>query len=228
MPRTILALTGHIGDADLTTGPVMAKAIQAGDRGIFLALTYGERGHPTMSPADYKVQKLEEARQFAATLGAEYRTLDYSDGFLPDNDEVAEQIADIIRIEKPDIIISHWKHSIHRDHVHTYKAAERAQFLAGLPVDSPLGRYSVPRWLCADNWEDAEGFVPDMYVDIPQAAFDVWRKAIQVEAFARGETYGFRYIDYYCANMLAKGCLSGHLRACAFVDAYGNRAPIDL
>ncbi len=30
---------------------------------------------------------------------------------------------------------------------------------------------------------------------------------------------GFRYIDYYSANMLAKGCLANTTRACGFVRA---------
>jgi hypothetical protein len=50
-----------------------------------------------------------------------------------------------------------------------------------------------------------------------QAAFDRWRAAIQNQAFARGETYGFRYIDYYTALMSAKGCLVAQNRACGFM-----------
>ena len=218
MPRTVLAIGGHIGDMDLTAGPTLAKMALDKDRAIILACTYGERGHPTMPPAEYKEQKLEEARRFAEGIGAEYRTLDYSDGFLPDTDEAAAQIADIIRAEKPDLIITHWRHSIHRDHERTNALAQRAIFLASLPLDHPLGRHSVSRVLYADNWEDAEGFVPDVYVPIPRPAYEAWRAAIQVEAFARGETYGFRYIDYYCATMLAKGCLVGEERACGFME----------
>lgn len=217
MSRTVLAIGGHIGDMDLTAGPTLAKMVLEGDRAILLAATYGERGHPRLSPEEYRVQKVREGEQFAADIGAEFRVLDYSDGFLPDDDEAANQIADIIRAEKPDIIITHWTKSIHRDHERAAILAERARFLASLPVDSPLGRHGVRQFLHADNWEDAEGFVPDLYVSIPDEAFERWRAAIQNQAFARGETYGFRYIDYYTAMMSAKGCLAGTSRACGFV-----------
>lgn len=216
MTKTLMAIGGHIGDMDLTAGPTLAKAVQAGQRAIIVACTYGERGHPTMSPDDYRAQKVREGEEFARDIGAEFRVLDYSDGFLPDGDEAAQQLADIIRAEKPDAIITHWTRSIHRDHERAALLAERARFLASLPLGSPLGRHGVPLVLHADNWEDAAGFEPDRYVAIPVEAFEVWRAAIQKQAFARGETYGFRYIDYYTAMMTAKGCLAGVPRACAF------------
>jgi N-acetylglucosamine malate deacetylase 1 len=216
MTRTVLAIGGHIGDMDLTAGPTLAKMVLGGDRAIILACTYGERGHPRMSVEDYREQKIVEGEKFAADIGAEFRVLDYSDGFLPETDDVAEQIADVIRAERPEIIITHWKHSIHRDHERTAMLAERARFLAGLPGDHPLGRHGVRQFLHADNWEDAEGFRPDLYVPIPNEAFEVWHTAIQNQAFARGETYGFRYIDYYTALMTVRGCLARQPRAAAF------------
>lgn len=216
MPRTVLAIGGHIGDMELTAGPTLAALVQRGDRAIILACTYGERGHPRLSPEDYKLQKVAEGEQFARDIGAELRVLDYSDGFLPDDDSAAEQIADLIRIEKPEILITHWTSSIHRDHVRAAALTERARFLASLPLESPHGRHGVAQVLHADNWEDAEGFTPDIYVDIPDSAYETWRAAIEGHAFARGETYGFRYIDYYSAMMLAKGCLAGTTRACGF------------
>lgn len=226
MSRTVLAIGGHIGDMDLTAGPTLAKMVLDGDRAIIVACTYGERGHPTLHPDEYRLQKIAEGEKFAADIGAEFHALDYSDGFLPDDDEAAGQLADIIRAEKPEIIITHWTTSIHRDHERAAILAERARFLASLPLDSPLGRHSVKQFLHADNWEDAEGFQSDLYVPIPDEAFDIWRAAIQNQSFARGETYGFRYIDYYTAMMSAKGCLTGTKRACGF--AVGGSSKFEL
>ena len=224
--KTVLAIGGHIGDMDLTAGPTLAKVVLEGGRAIILACTYGERGHPRLSPDEYRVQKVREGEEFAAGIGVEFRVLDYSDGFLPDDDEAGEQIADVIRSEKPDTVIAHWSKSIHRDHERAAALAERGRFLASLPLDSPLGRHGVETVLHADNWEDAQGFAPDVYVPIPEEAFQRWRAAIQGQAFARGETYGFRYIDYYTAMMTAKGCLAGVDRACAF--ARGGDPVVEL
>jgi LmbE family N-acetylglucosaminyl deacetylase len=219
--KSVVAFGGHIGDMDLTAGPTLAKLVLEGASATIVALTYGERGHPRLSPAEYKVQKIAEGEAFAAAIGADFRVLDYSDGFLPDTDEVALELATIIRAKQPDTIITHWKHSIHRDHEITAKLAERARFLAALPIDHELPRHSVRTFLHAENWEDMENFQPSLYMPIPDEAFDRWAGAIRGQAFARGETYGFRYIEYYTALMTTRGCLAGYPRACAFAGPKG-------
>jgi N-acetylglucosamine malate deacetylase 1 len=219
--RTVLAVGAHIGDMDLTAGPTLAKLVLEGANATIIALTPGERGHPRLSPSEYKVQKIAEGEAFATAIGADFIVLDHSDGFLPDTDEVALELATIIREKQPDTLITHWKHSIHRDHEHAARLSERARFLAGLPTEN-LGkldehpRHSVRNFLHAENWEDMEGFQPTSYVPIPDEAFYRWVSAIRHQAFARGETYGFRYIDYYTALMTTRGCLAGYPRACAF------------
>lgn len=107
MTSTVIAVGGHIGDMELTAGPTLAKVVLEGGRAIIVDCTYGERGHPTLAPSVYREQKLHEARHFAEAIGAELVTLDYSDGFLPDGEEVAEQIAEVIREAKPDLLITH-------------------------------------------------------------------------------------------------------------------------
>jgi len=232
--RNVLAIGAHIGDMDLTAGPTLAKLVLEGASATIVALTPGERGHPRMTPAEYKTQKIAEGTAFAEAIGADFTVLDHSDGFLPSTDDVALQLAQIIREKQPDTIITHWKHSIHRDHEHTAVLAERARFLAGLPLsaddDFPaitaypelaakvaaLPRHGVRSFLHAENWEDMEGFTPSLYVPIPDEAFYLWVNAIRHQAFARGETYGFRYIDYYTALMTTRGCLASYPRACAF------------
>ncbi|TDW83436.1 PIG-L deacetylase family protein [Kribbella sp. VKM Ac-2566] len=234
MTRSVLAIGAHIGDMDLTAGPTLAKLVLEGASATIVALTPGERGHPRLTPADYKKQKIAEGTAFAEAIGADFLVLDHSDGFLPDTDDVALQLAQIIREKQPDTIITHWKHSIHRDHEHTAVLAERARFLAGLPIDpaddfaaitpyaelaaklAALPRHGVRSFLHAENWEDMEGFTPSLYVPISDEAFYRWVSAIRHQAFARGETYGFRYIDYYTALMTTRGCLASYPRACAF------------
>lgn len=220
MPKTVVAVGGHIGDMELTAGPTLAKVVLEGGRAIIIDCTYGERGHPTMTPSVYRDQKVAEARAFADAIGAEVMTLDYSDGFLPDTEDVAEQVAEVIRATKPDILITHWVRSMHRDHERAAQAALRGAFLASIPIEEiDVPRHSVPTILHAENWEDAEGFEADTYFGIPDEAYERWRTGIHEHAFARGETYGFRYIDYYSALMQLKGCLVGEERAASFRSA---------
>ena len=211
----LLAIGAHIGDADLMAGPLLAEARLRGHETAILALTPGERGHPRMTPDAYKIQKIAEGQAFATAIGARFLVYDdLSDGYLAADEPTAERIADTIRELRPDAVIVHWRHSIHTDHENASRLAERGRFLAGLPVDGKP-RHGVGRLLYAENWEDAEGFETVGYVPISDEAFQMWRTAIGGQAFARGETYGFRYIDYYAALMTVRGCLAGTTRAVA-------------
>lgn len=220
MTKTVIAVGGHIGDMELTAGPTLAKVVLEGGRAIIIDCTYGERGHPTLTPSVYRQQKIAEGEAFAKAIGAEFVVLDYSDGFLPDDEAVAEHIAQIIRESRPDIVITHWVKSMHRDHERASQAAQRAVFLASIPIEEiETPRHSVPTVLYAENWEDMEGFEADTFFGIPDEAYDRWLAGISQHAFARGETYGFRFIDYYSALMQVKGCLVGEQRAAAFKSA---------
>lgn len=218
--HTIMAVGGHIGDMDLAAGPLLAQTVIDGGRAVLVALTPGERGHPRLGIDAYYAQKIAEGESFARDIGADFHVFDdISDGFLEATDDVAGRLATLIREVRPETLIAHWRHSIHRDHENASLVAERARFLAGLPGWEPdsnsAERHGVSRLLYAENWEDAHGFVADSYAPVTDEAFQTWRAAIASEAFARGETYGFRYIDYYTAQLTMRGCLARTDRAVA-------------
>ena len=61
MAKTIMAIGGHIGDAELTAGALMASNAVDGGKNITLALTAGERGNPPhLTQKEYRVQKVKE------------------------------------------------------------------------------------------------------------------------------------------------------------------------
>jgi len=218
MSRTIMAVGAHIGDMDLAAGPALAQNVLDGGRSVLVALTPGERGHPTMPIAHYKDQKIAEAHAFAAGIGAEVEIFDdLSDGFLTADDQVAGRVAQRIRQVQPEVLLAHWGSSIHTDHEQASLVAQRARFLAGLPGwEEDSARHGVGRLLFTENWEDAEGFVASDFIEISEQAREVWKQAITGQAFARGETYGFRYIDYYGAQLITRGALARVPYAVAF------------
>jgi hypothetical protein len=63
MKKTILAIGGHIGDACLTAGGVMASNAVEGGKNYTLALTAGEKGNPPhMTREEYKKQKFKKLK----------------------------------------------------------------------------------------------------------------------------------------------------------------------
>jgi N-acetylglucosamine malate deacetylase 1 len=221
--KHILAISAHAGDQELTAGAAIAKYTIEGHQATFLHLTPGEKGHPRLTPEEYKKQKIEEACKAAEILGADVRFFDYKDAELPVNEEIKYEVADVIRELKPDIIITHWKHSIHKDHANTHRIVQDAHFYAGLKtIEREQPAHYARKLYFSENWEDMDDFVPEVFMDIPEEAFETWVKALSVYAFARGETYGFPYIDYYKALTVVRGAPVYFKRAQGFMVPKGG------
>ena len=214
--KTFLAIGGHIGDMELTCGGVLATQSLKGDKIVTLALTAGERGNPkTMTSSEYKVQKIKEAKEFAKMLGGEALVLDYPDGELPYNEEVVFKVAQIIRDVKPNVIFTHWKKSMHKDHEATYKIVRDASFLASVYDGERLTgeRCYAPVYLC-ENWEDRIDFDPYLMVDTT-LGYDLWCEALKKHWFIMNSE-SFKYYDYYTHLSFVRGCLNKTRNAQAF------------
>ena len=223
--RTILAIGAHAGDAELTSGAALVRHRQLGDRVVILHMSLGERGHPGMAPTEYAVQKRSEAERAAEVIGAEVIFAPYGDGLIPDDDETRRFVAQVIRDVRPTHVITHWGKSIHRDHSATHRIVNDAVLLASLqdvglsgePLRGLRGIYY------AENWEDADGFKPYVYVDV-SAAEDAWREAVAAYEFVRGEISSFHYLEYYQALHVLRGAEARHERAVAFdIGALGKK-----
>ena len=150
--------SAHAGDAEIMAGAV-AKYAQTGHE-VLVHLTPGEKGHRTMPPEEYAKQKIAEGHKAAEVLGAKAIFLPYKDAELPVNDEVKYQLADVIRAEKPTIMVTHWKGSIHKDHETTYYIVQDANFYAALPeIKRELPAHGCYTQFFAENWEDPTTFV---------------------------------------------------------------------
>lgn len=194
---TILAIGAHIGDMELTAGGVLATHSLKGDSIVTLALTAGEKGAPAgRDVQDYRAQKVREAETFAAMLGGRSIVFDYPDGELPDNDEVRFKVCDVIREVQPNVIITHFKNSMHKDHMNTHKIVTDARFYAGNPFfERKHPPYFAPKLYFAENWEDAVDFKPYLYIDVTEG-FELWQKAAATHWFVTGSKF-FPYLEYY-------------------------------
>jgi LmbE family N-acetylglucosaminyl deacetylase len=216
-PMTIMAIGGHIGDMELTAGGVLAKHSLMGDKIITVALTAGEKGNPPeMTTEEYRIQKVEEANKFAEMLNGEAIVLAYKDGELPDNDEVKYEVCDLIRKYKPNILITHWKNSMHKDHIITNKIVVDAQFyagVAGFQRENPAHYAAGPYF--AENWEDPTDFKPYIYIDISEG-YELWKKAVATHWFVTGSK-SFKYLEYYDHLSFVRGaeCRKGRAQAFA-------------
>jgi len=216
-PTNIMAIAAHPGDAFFAMGAPVALQVHLGGQGAFLSLSLGEKGSSTIAPAEYGSLQRQSAERAAKALAAAAEFLHYPDGEIPESDDVAFAVCDLIRQYKPAIIVTHWHGSWHKDHRACYRVVDNAVFYAGLPaVQRKQPAYAVKRLFFAENWEDAEGFAADTYLDITPV-FDQWLEACAVFPMWRGET-GFRYNDYYRSLAVERGCLSGFTYAVALMS----------
>ena len=216
MAKTILAIGGHIGDAELTAGGVMAANAVDGGKNYTLALTAGERGNPPhLSVQEYRKQKVAEAKAFAEMVNGESFVLEYADGELPNNEEVRYQVANIIRKVKPDVILTHWHSTMHKDHNNTHLIVPDAQFLASVVECDKIegARHYAPVYFC-ENWEDDMDFRPSFYVDFTKG-YDLWCEALKTQWFVMNSK-DFKYYDYYTSLARCRGALNRTMYAEAF------------
>lgn len=205
----LMVVGAHCGDAEIQAGAIAYKYAKAGHEVTFLHLTAGEKGAPQgMSVESYRNQKIDEAERAAAILGGKSITLDYRDAELKDDDETITRVATLFRKLKPTVVITHWENSMHPDHALCPKIVQAAWLKAALPgfdLDG-LPPHSLHRKFHSENWEDMEGYIPDIYVDVTDE-FDQYLEALSQYWFIMNSS-DFRYYDYYKALGTMRGCLN--------------------
>ncbi|MCA1320999.1 PIG-L family deacetylase [Bacillus tianshenii] len=204
----LVVLGAHCGDAEIQAGAIAYKYAKAGHRVTFVHLTAGEKGNPPgISIEDYRKQKIRESEKAAAVLGVDTITLDYKDAELTFNDEIVTRVATLMRELKPKTVITHWEKSIHSDHALCAQIVQAAQLKAGLPgfdlEGLPAHFYN---YFHSENWEDMEGYVPDIFVDVSDE-FDTYLEALSQYWFVMNSK-SFRYYDYYQALGTVRGCVN--------------------
>jgi LmbE family N-acetylglucosaminyl deacetylase len=227
--KTILAIGAHCGDVEVTCGAVLAKHSTLGDRITILHLTLGEGGNPKMLPQAYGEQKRREAEAAAKLIGAQPIFAPYRDGELPDTEEARRYVADVIRQVKPTHVITHWRNSIHKDHVATHTIVNDAVLLASLEgvVTSHPRHRGVRAIYYTENWEDPESFKPYVYVDVSNE-LEAWKKAVTQYQFIKGGISSFPYLEYYEALARVRGAEAGTRYAIAFdIDPFEKKRTVD-
>ncbi|WP_417897638.1 PIG-L deacetylase family protein [Bacillus haimaensis] len=204
----LVVLGAHCGDAEIQAGAIAHKYAKAGHRVTFVHLTAGEKGNPPGSSIEeYREQKIRESEKSAAVLGVDTITLDYRDAELTFSDDIVTRVATLMRELKPKTVITHWENSIHPDHALCAQIVQAAQLKAGLPgfnLDGlPAHFYN---YFHSENWEDMEGYVPDIFVDVSEE-FDTYLEALSQYWFVMNSK-SFRYYDYYQALGTVRGCVN--------------------
>ncbi|MEO8432807.1 MAG: bacillithiol biosynthesis deacetylase BshB1 [Acidobacteriota bacterium] len=128
MAVELLAIAAHADDIELGCAGTLAMWKRRGGRFGVVDLTHGEMG--TRGDPDTRKR---EAAHAAEILGAEFRQhLDFGDGGLRVDRESELALIDLIRREKPRLILTSYPEDRHPDHRRAGRLVTDAAFYAGL------------------------------------------------------------------------------------------------
>jgi LmbE family N-acetylglucosaminyl deacetylase len=213
MPRAkklhICAIGAHIGDVEFTCGAALCKYTAAGHRATIIHMTAGEKGNPAEEPEAYRAARIREAEAAANLMGADVIVLPYRDTELPNNDEAKFAVCDLLRELKPDILLTHWKGSFHKDHANLPFRRGGGGVLrrrAGSAAQAPA--HSIRLLYFAEKLEDPYDYHPDLWLDV-SPVYDQWLEAARQLALFRGEVSSFDYQRYYTGLAQTRGAEVG-------------------
>jgi bacillithiol biosynthesis deacetylase BshB1 len=122
----VMIIAPHPDDAELAMGGTIIKMVESGWDVIVVDLTDGE---PT--PLGSKKQRAKEAKEASRILGISKRTcLKMPNRYLQASLENRRRLAEIIRLNQPDVIFGPVLPDYHPDHVEAAKLIEGARFEA--------------------------------------------------------------------------------------------------
>ncbi len=176
-PARVLVVVAHPDDIDFGSAGTVAQLTAVGSYVSYCLVTSGEAGEDDMTVSSAELAELREREQTAAgkEVGVEsIHWLRYPDGQVECNLALRRDIARVIRIEKPDLVITQSPtrnldsvYGSHPDHTETAEATLRAvypdarnprAFTAEL-LDQGYEPHTVPKvWIGQSE--------PDVYIDI--------------------------------------------------------------
>lgn len=121
VPRNVLAIGAHPDDIELGVGGTLAQHTSIGDNVTMLVMTGGELGTPESG------DRIEEARNAAAILGATITFGPFTDGHVPLTSQTVNVIEDTITTRNIDTVYVHSGADAHQDHM----LVSRATIAAG-------------------------------------------------------------------------------------------------
>jgi N-acetylglucosamine malate deacetylase 1 len=163
MTVEVLAVGAHPDDVELTCAGTLVMLKKKGRRFGIVDLTHGEMG--TRGTASLREQ---EARRSAEILGAEFReTLDFGDGGLDCSRQNELTLIDLIRREKPRLVLTSYPEDRHPDHRRAGQLVTDAAFYSGLAKLST--RHPAHRPQQTIYFSTATMHAPSFVVDVTPA-----------------------------------------------------------
>jgi LmbE family N-acetylglucosaminyl deacetylase len=143
----VVCVGGHPDDPESRCGGTLARYAAAGHGVTIVYLTRGERGIPGRSLDQAAAIRTREAEQACGILGDTPRFAGQIDGATEINAQQIDRVTELLKSERPDILLTHWPVDTHKDHQVASLLTMRARIALGQAL--PLYFFEAPgtrRW----------------------------------------------------------------------------------
>lgn len=165
----ILAVGCHPDDLEINCYGTLLRCIDQGDDVFVCNVANGSQGSMALEPKDSASVRLKEAQKAAELIGAkEYICMGVNDLEVDSrNWDTINAMIDVIRITRPDYIITHGGNDYQRDHNEVHDLVFNTSFMSSVPHY----RTKHPCWekipsLYYMEPSSSNDFIPTDYVDI--------------------------------------------------------------
>ena len=191
--QRVVSIGAHSLDAELMGGPLILKYARQGAHCTLIHVTQGRLEDPAATEEakqQYLTDLLTMNQNAAEKLGADTIGLGYVSSNMPSLEDFAQRMEQYFVDEKVDLVITHWRGSMHPRHINTHDAVVTA-------VKRLREKGNPIRLVYGETFEDLVGFLPQAYFTLNPEEVTQWYNAMKEYAVFRGEVNDFPYQQYY-------------------------------
>ena len=191
--QRVVSIGAHSLDAELMGGPLILKYARQGAHCTLIHVTQGRLEDPAATEEAkqaYLKDLLTMNQKAAEKLGADTIWLGYVSSNMPSLEDFAQRMEQYFVDEKVDLVITHWRGSMHPRHINTHDAVVTA-------VKRLREKGNPIRLVYGETIEDRVGFLPQAYFTLNPEEVTQWYSAMKEYAVFRGEVNDFPYQQYY-------------------------------
>jgi LmbE family N-acetylglucosaminyl deacetylase len=153
MPKRILSIHAHPDDAEILAGGTLALLAERGHSITMVTMTPGDCGSAELSQEEIAAVRRKEAAASAALIGADYICAEFRDLALISDDASRRRVVEILRVTRPDIVLTASPTDYMCDHEAASRLVRDACFAA------PVRNYTTG----AEKSAPALGAIPHLY-----------------------------------------------------------------
>jgi len=195
--KRVISVGAHSLDAELLGGPLLIKYAKKGAHVTCINMTQGRLEDPSATEEEKKAyldKVTEEGKKAAEFLGGDSMWFGCVGSNMPTTDELAKRLEEYFEKEKADLVITHWRGSMHPRHVNTHDAVTTA-------IKNMHRKGSNIKLLYGETFEDLVGYMPQRYIELEDDEVETWFKALRSYTVFSGKVNGFPYEKYYSTNL---------------------------